>query len=117
MADGPPVKPAADGQRRGAPGGAPPADAAPRGQRGGQGAAGPPAGRGGAPLTINADGTPLIAAIDWLARESGDRSSRFYQKVEGRFAIPESTTLKSAEIRVLAVPGGQVKLSRTINIP
>ena len=42
---------------------------------------------------------------------------RFYQKVEGRFAIPEGTTLKSAEIRVLAVPGGQVKLSRTINIP
>jgi hypothetical protein len=40
---------------------------------------------------------------------------RFYQKVEGRFSIPDGSTLKSAEVRVLAQPGGQVKLSRTIN--
>jgi hypothetical protein len=40
---------------------------------------------------------------------------RFYQKVEGRFAIPDGSELKSAEVRVLALPGGQVKLSRTIN--
>jgi len=40
---------------------------------------------------------------------------RFYQKVEGRFAIPEGSQLKSADVRVLAMPGGQVKLSRTIN--
>jgi len=40
---------------------------------------------------------------------------RFYQKVEGRFAIPEGTTLKGVDVRVLAVPGGQVKLSRTLN--
>ncbi|HXF80209.1 MAG TPA: DUF6776 family protein [Usitatibacter sp.] len=40
---------------------------------------------------------------------------RFYQKVEGRFAIPEGSTLKSTDVRVLAMPGGQVKLSRTIN--
>ena len=40
---------------------------------------------------------------------------RFYQKVEGRFTIPEGTTLKSTDVRVLAMPGGQVKLSRTIN--
>ncbi len=40
---------------------------------------------------------------------------RFYQKLEGRFQIPEGSVLKSAEVRVLAVPGGQVKLSRTIN--
>src|SRR6188768_1055359 len=85
LADGPPVMPAANGPRGGAPGapGAPPAaNGAPGGQRG-QGAAGPAGGaRGGAPLSINADGTPLTAAIDWLARESADRSSRFYQKVE-----------------------------------
>jgi dienelactone hydrolase len=31
---------------------------------------------------MNADGTPLIAAIDWLEREAADSSSRFYQKVE-----------------------------------
>ena len=40
---------------------------------------------------------------------------RFYQKVEGRFAIPEGSTLKGVDVRVLALPGGQVKLSRTIN--
>jgi hypothetical protein len=42
---------------------------------------------------------------------------RFYHKVEGRFAIPEGATLRSVDIRVLAVPGGQVKLSRTLNLP
>jgi hypothetical protein len=41
---------------------------------------------------------------------------RFYQKVDGRFRIPEGALLKSVEVRVLAIPGGQVKLSRTINI-
>jgi len=40
---------------------------------------------------------------------------RFYQKVEGRFRLPEDATLKSVEVRVLAMPGGQVKLSRTLN--
>jgi dienelactone hydrolase len=74
VADGPPLPPAARG---GAPGvGAAPA-AAPRGQA--------PAGnrgRGQPPVTINADGTPLTAAIDWLARESADPASRFYQKVD-----------------------------------
>jgi hypothetical protein len=90
IADGPPVMPAANAPRGGAPGGAPgggaPANAAPRGQgarQGGrQGAGAPPGGRGGVPLTINADGTPLTAAIDWLTHEAADRSSRFYQKVE-----------------------------------
>jgi hypothetical protein len=51
------------------------------------------------------------------AEAAGTTEFRFYQKVEGRFSIPEGATLKSAEIRVLAVPGGQVKLSRTINMP
>jgi dienelactone hydrolase len=33
------------------------------------------------------DGSALIAAIDWIAKESTDRSSRFYQKVDaGRVA-------------------------------
>lgn len=42
---------------------------------------------------------------------------RFYQKVEGRFVIPEDAVLRSVDVRVLAVPGGQVKLSRTLNLP
>jgi hypothetical protein len=41
---------------------------------------------------------------------------RFYQKVEGRFRIPEGAILKGYEVRVLALPGGQVKLSRNVNI-
>lgn len=41
---------------------------------------------------------------------------RFYQKVDGRFRIPEGAVLKGYEIRVVALPGGQVKLSRSVNV-
>ena len=94
VADGPPVQQAPRGQAGGAPpagqagqagqtrGAAPGADA-PRGAQAGAAAAAPGGGaRGGAPTTINADGTPLTAAIDWLAREAADPKSRFYQKVD-----------------------------------
>ena len=47
---------------------------------------------------------------------AGTVDFKFYQRVEGRFAVPEGTTLKSVEFRILAVPGGQVKLSRMLNI-
>lgn len=47
---------------------------------------------------------------------AGSVEFRFYQKVDGRFRIPEGSVLKSFEVRVLAIPGGQVKLSRTLNI-
>ena len=92
MADGPPVMPVARGQGgAGGPGGPPrgqaegggaprgqaPAAGAPRGAGGGPGGGGARAGGG-----INADGTPLTAAIDWLQREAADSSSRFYQKVD-----------------------------------
>jgi dienelactone hydrolase len=74
VADGPPVPPAPRGAQPGAAGPAGP----PRGAQ--PGAAG---GRGGAPpVSINADGTPLTAAIDWLQKESADPASRFYQKVD-----------------------------------
>jgi hypothetical protein len=48
---------------------------------------------------------------------TGSFEFRFYHKVEGRFRIPEGAALKGVDVRVLAVPGGQVKLSRTINFP
>jgi hypothetical protein len=35
----------------------------------------------------------------------------------GAFRLPEDATLRSVEVRVLAAPGGQVKLSRTLNFP
>jgi hypothetical protein len=41
---------------------------------------------------------------------------RFYQKVDGRFRIPEGAVLKAYEVRVIALPGGQVKLSRSVNV-
>ena len=54
---------------------------------------------------------------DASAEESaGIVEFRFYQKVEGRFRIPEGALLKGYEIRVLALPGGQVKLSRSVNV-
>jgi hypothetical protein len=96
VADGPPIMPAPRGQGgAGAPGGAPRGGqggaAAPAGAPRGQApAAGAPRGQGGAAAGggrgpgggINADGTPLTAAIDWLAREAADSTSRFYQKVD-----------------------------------
>ena len=97
IADGPPVArtvpggAAAPGPRAG--GAAPPgAGGAPApGARVGGAAPAPGAGartggqgRGGAPMT---DGSALIAAIDWIAREGNDPASRFYQKVDaGRVA-------------------------------
>ena len=50
-----------------------------------------------------------------LDEAAGNVEFRFYQKIEGRFRLPEDATLKSVEVRVLATPGGQVKLSRTLN--
>ena len=98
MADGPPIMPAARGQGGGGAAGPPRGQAAggqaagggaPRGQapaagapRGAPGAAAGPGGGGARGGGINADGTPLTAAIDWLQREAADSSSRFYQKVD-----------------------------------
>ena len=48
---------------------------------------------------------------------TGSFEFRFYHKVEGRFRIPDGSMLKGVDVRVVAVPGGQVKLSRTINFP
>jgi hypothetical protein len=86
IADGPPVgRTAPGGGAAPAPragGAAPPAaGAAPAAapQAGGAGARGQGRGAGRGNMT---DGSALIAAIDWLAREASDSSSRFYQRVE-----------------------------------
>jgi hypothetical protein len=86
IADGPPVENAGRGGPGGgaaggggAPraGGPPPAGGAPGAGPGG-------AGRGNGAML---DGTALVQAIDWIAKEGNDRTSRFYQKVEtGRVA-------------------------------
>ena len=65
-------------------------------------------------VTLN--GAPSTLTFpDAAAGDAGAFEFRFYHKVEGRFAIPEGSTLKGVDVRVLAVPGGQVKLSRTVN--
>ncbi|HUI99381.1 MAG TPA: DUF6776 family protein [Usitatibacter sp.] len=59
-----------------------------------------------------------IPVSDALASAAATKLDfRFYQKVEGRFSIPEGSSLRSVDVRVLALPGGQVKLSRTVNFP
>src|SRR4029079_2387875 len=90
IADGPPVENAGRGRAGrggGAPraGGPPPAGAAPGGPAGAAPGAGPGGpGRGNGAML---DGTALIQAIDWIAEEGNDKTSRFYQKVEtGRVA-------------------------------
>jgi hypothetical protein len=91
IADGPPVENAGRGGPGGGGGaaGAPGAGAgAPRGGGGAARGAGAPRGGGapgaggpgrGAAMT---DGTALLQAIDWIAKEAADKSSRFYQRVD-----------------------------------
>ncbi len=84
VADGPPVQNAGGpggAKGGGAPKGGPPPDAA-KGKGPAPGAAaakgkGAPGGSGGM-----MDGTALVAAINWMERESKDPQSRFYQKVD-----------------------------------
>ena len=75
LADGPPVMPGANGRGANGPG----ASAQAKG-----GPPNPAARGGGAPAmpTNMTDGTALIQAIDWMAREVADPKSRFYQKVD-----------------------------------
>jgi hypothetical protein len=61
----------------------------------------------------------VVTSLTFPDPAAGDAAGvfefRFYQKVEGRFAIPEGATLKGVDVRVLALPGGQVKMTRTVN--
>ena len=62
-----------------------------------------------APVPLNDDGT---AAIDWLARESADRSSRFHQKVETSRVAAMGMSSAAAGERIQYRPprGGQQRL-------
>jgi regulator of replication initiation timing len=63
--------------------------------------------------TVNTITYPDPAA----GENAGSFDFRFYHKVDGRFAVPDGGVLKSVDVRVVALPGGQVKLSRTLNMP
>ena len=67
-------------------------------------------------ITQGANASTLTFPDPAQPETAGAFEFKFYHKVEGRFAIPEGAALKSVDVRVLAVPGGQVKLSRTINL-
>ncbi len=64
-----------------------------------------------------AGGARTLTVPEDFAAGGGKVEFRFYQAVEGRFRLPESTALKGYEVQVVALPGGQVKLSRSFNVP
>ena len=45
----------------------------------------------------------------------GELEFRYYQKVDGRFNIPEGSQLKSVQLRVLGLPGYDVRSQRSVN--
>lgn len=51
-----------------------------------------------------------------LRQSAGDIEFRIYQKVDGRFRIPDGAQLKSAQVRVLGMPGLDVRAQRNINL-
>ena len=64
-----------------------------------------------------AGGARTLTVPEDFAAGGGKVEFRFYQAVEGRFRLPEGTALKGYEVQVVALPGGQVKLSRSFNVP
>ena len=51
-----------------------------------------------------------------LRAPGGELDFRYYQKVDGRFKIPEGTQLKNIQVRVLGLPAFDVKSQRSINL-
>ena len=48
--------------------------------------------------------------------QGGEIEFRYYQKVDGRFRIPEGAQLKSIQVRVLGLPGYEVRSQKSINL-
>jgi uncharacterized protein YlxW (UPF0749 family) len=59
---------------------------------------------------------PDDATVRGAAALPGDLDFRYYQKVDGRINLPANTALKSIEVRILSHPGGQLRLSRQLNV-
>ena len=51
-----------------------------------------------------------------LRAQGSEIDFRYYQKVDGRFRIPEGAQLKSIQIRVLALPGYEVRSQKSVNL-
>ena len=50
-----------------------------------------------------------------LRLPGGELEFRYYQKADGRFKIPEGSQLKSVQLRVLGLPGYDVRSQRSVN--
>lgn len=50
-----------------------------------------------------------------LRAGGGEMEFRYYQKVDGRFRIPEGSQLKSVQVRLLGLPGFEVRSQRGLN--
>ncbi len=50
-----------------------------------------------------------------LRTTGGSLEFRYYQKIDGRFRIPEGSQLKSVQVRVLGLPGYDVRSQRSVN--
>ena len=48
--------------------------------------------------------------------QGGEIEFRYYQKVDGRFRIPEGAQLKSIQVRVLGLPGYEVRSQKSVNL-
>ncbi len=46
----------------------------------------------------------------------GEIEFRYYQKVDGRFRIPDGGQLKSIQIRILGLPGFEVRSQKSVNL-
>jgi len=51
-----------------------------------------------------------------LRAAGGEIEFRFYQKIDGRFRIPDGSTLKNVQVRVLSIPGYEVRSQRSLNL-
>ena len=51
-----------------------------------------------------------------VRNKGGEMEFRYYKKVDGRFRIPEGTQLKSIQVRVLALPGYEVRSQKSVNL-
>ncbi|MEI6737464.1 MAG: DUF6776 family protein [Pseudomonadota bacterium] len=51
-----------------------------------------------------------------MRTSTGTIEFRFYQKIDGRFRIPEGAQLKSVQVRVLGLPGLDVRAQRNITL-
>ncbi len=46
----------------------------------------------------------------------GELDFRYYQKIDGRFKIPEGAQLKAVQVRVLALPSFEVRSQKSLNL-